>query len=44
MNKRNMIFDLVSLINLDVIKIDDLDGFSDDLIEDVKYILKINAR
>ena len=40
MNKGNMIFDIVSLINLGVIKMENLDGFSDDLKEQVAFILQ----
>jgi len=40
MNKGNMIFDIVSLINLDVITMENLDGFSDDLKEQVAFILQ----
>lgn len=39
LRKSNMIFDVVSLINLGVITKDDLDGFSDDLKEKVDFIL-----
>lgn len=39
LRKSNMIFDIVSLINLGVITKDDLDGFSDDLKEKVDFIL-----
>lgn len=40
MNKRNMIFDIVSLINLGVITMENLDRFSDDLKEQVAFILQ----
>lgn len=39
-NKGNMIFDIVSLINLGVITMENLDGFSDDLKEQVAFILQ----
>lgn len=39
LRKSNMIFDVVSLINLGVITKDDLDGFSDDLKEKEDFIL-----
>lgn len=39
LRKSNMIFDIVSLINLGVITRDDLDGFSDNLKEKVDFIL-----
>ena len=37
----NMLIDLVSLINEGVITIEDLDGFSDELIEKVKLIVEV---
>ncbi len=39
LSKGNMIFDIVSLINLGVITTSDLDEFSDELKEDVNSIL-----
>jgi hypothetical protein len=39
MSKGNMVFDIVSLINLGVITMEHLDGFSDDLKERVEFIL-----
>lgn len=33
-------FDLMRLIRMDVISVDDLNGFSDELIEEVKYLLE----
>lgn len=39
MNKGNMIFDIVSLINPGVITMENLDGFSDDLKERIEFIL-----
>lgn len=39
LNKGNMIFDIVSLINLDVITMDNLNGFSVELKERVEFLL-----
>lgn len=39
MNKGNMIFDIVSLINLGVTTMENLDGFSDELKESVEFFL-----
>lgn len=39
MRKKKMVFDIVDLINDGVITINDLDEFSDELIENVKSIL-----
>lgn len=39
LRKCNMIYDIVSLINLGMITKDDLDGFSDDLKEKVDFII-----
>ena len=39
MNKENMIFDIVSLINLGVITMENLDGFSDELKERVEFLI-----
>ena len=39
LNKGNMIFDIVSLINLGVITRENLDGFSDELKERVEFLL-----
>ena len=39
MNKGNMIFDIVSLINLGVITMENLDGFSEELKEGVELII-----
>lgn len=39
MSKGNMIFDIVTLINTDVITFEDLEDFSDELKEQVKYIV-----
>lgn len=38
-SKENMIFDIVALINRDVITVADLKNFSDELKEDVNYLL-----
>ncbi len=38
--KSNMVSDIAMLVNLGVIKMDDLEGFSNDLIEQVQFILK----
>ncbi|MFI3177160.1 MAG: multidrug transporter [Eubacteriales bacterium] len=40
MSKSNMIWDIARLIHDGAITIDDLDGFSEELIESVEYILK----
>ncbi len=40
MSKSNMIWDIVRLIHDGVITIDDLEEFSEELIESVEYILK----
>jgi len=40
MRKGNMIYDIVSLIHLGVITTDDLDGFSEELQEQVTFILQ----
>ena len=40
LRKSNMIYDIVSLINLGVITVSDLDGFSDELKEGVNFLLK----
>ena len=40
MNKSNMLYDIVALINYGVITEDDLDGFSDELKERVSFFLK----
>ncbi len=40
MSKSNMIWDIARLIHDGVITIDDLGGFSEELIESVEYILK----
>ena len=39
LSKENMIFDIVALINRDVITVADLKDFSDELKEDVNYLL-----
>ena len=39
LSKENMIFDIVALINRDVITVADLKNFSDELKEDVNYLL-----
>lgn len=39
MNKGNMIFDIVSLINLGVITMENLDGFSEELKERVEELI-----
>ena len=39
LSKENMIFDIVALINRDVITVVDLKDFSDELKEDVNYLL-----
>ena len=39
LSKENMIFDIVALINRDVITVADLKEFSDELKEDVNYLL-----
>ena len=39
MNKGNMIFDIVSLINLSVITMENLDGFSEELKERVEELI-----
>ena len=39
LNKKNMIFDIVALINSGVIKTTDLEGFSDELRERVDFLL-----
>lgn len=40
LNKGNMLYDIVALINYKVITVEDLDGFSDDLKEKVNFFLK----
>lgn len=40
LRKSNMIYDIVSLINLDVITTSDLDEFSEELKEGVNFLLK----
>ena len=40
MRKSDMLYDIVALINHDVITEEDLDGFSDDLKEKVNFFLK----
>lgn len=40
LSKQDMSFDLIHLIHEDVITIDDLDDFSDELKETVKYLLE----
>lgn len=40
LNKENMLYDIVALINYKVITVEDLDGFSDDLKEKVNFFLK----
>ena len=40
LRKSNMIYDIVSLINLGVITISDLDDFSEELKEGVNFLLK----
>lgn len=40
LNKGNMLYDIVALINYKVITVEDLDGFSDDLKEKVKFFWK----
>ncbi|MFA9466882.1 MAG: multidrug transporter [Velocimicrobium sp.] len=40
LNKSNMIFDIVSLINDGVISLENLDEFSDELKESVKFLLE----
>ena len=40
LRKSNMIYDIVSLINLDVITTSDLDKFSEELKEGVNFLLK----
>ncbi len=40
MSKSNMIWDIARLIHEGVIIIDDLEGFSEELIESLEYILK----
>ena len=39
MSKGNMIFDIIALINADVITFEDLEDFSDELKEQVKFII-----
>ena len=39
LRKSNMIYDIVSLINMGVISKDDLEGFSDDLKEKMDFII-----
>lgn len=39
LSKENMIFDIVALINRDIITVADLKDFSDELKEDVNYLL-----
>ena len=38
-NKHNMLFDLIRLIHEDVITVNDLDDFSDELKENVKFLM-----
>lgn len=40
LHKQDMVFDLVALINDGVIDIDELEGFSEDVMEIVNFILK----
>jgi len=40
LNKQDMPFDVIRLIHEEVITINDLDGFSDDFIETVHYLLE----
>ena len=40
LNKGNMLYDIVALINYGVITVEDLDGFSDELKEGVNFLLK----
>ncbi len=40
LSKRNMFYDIVALINYEVITVEDLDGFSDELKEKVNFFLK----
>lgn len=40
LNKGNMLYDIVALINYGVITVEDLDGFSDALKEKVNFFLK----
>ncbi|MDD3362758.1 MAG: multidrug transporter [Hespellia sp.] len=39
LRKSTMLWDIIQLINDEVITLNDLDGFSEELIETVKYIL-----
>lgn len=39
LSKRNMLYDIVALIHYEVITVEDIDGFSDDLKEKVKIFL-----
>lgn len=41
LSRSDLVIDLVSLINNDVITLEDLDGFSDELIERVKFVLEV---
>ncbi|MBT9779163.1 multidrug transporter [Clostridium sp. MCC353] len=44
LSKSNMMWDIVSLILDGAISFDDLEEFSDDLKEDVKFMLEINKK
>lgn len=44
MNKSNLVYDLVALINEGAIGMDDLDGFSDELKDKVRFVMDMHER